>query len=58
MYEVRATCGNSRCGTKVFTVTRKQIDKEGETGPYRISQVVCPGCRMWAPIGRITEVRK
>lgn len=56
-YEVRANCQNSRCGTKVFTVLRKQIDKVGETGPYRISKVVCPSCRMWAPISRITEVR-
>lgn len=29
-YEVRANCQNSRCGTKVFTVLRKQIDKVGE----------------------------
>ncbi|HKI50504.1 MAG TPA: hypothetical protein VJ995_00385 [Geothermobacteraceae bacterium] len=57
MYNVRAACGNSRCKTKVFSVKRKVIDKVGtDSRPYRIKQVVCPNCRMLAPVTGITEI--
>lgn len=57
MFNVRASCGNSRCKTKVFTVKRKVIDKVGSDNRlYRIQKVVCPDCRMWAPISSITEI--
>ena len=54
-FEVTAQC--KRCQPGEFFVQRKQVVKKNTEGRnYTISQVVCPGCRMWAEITKIERV--
>lgn len=53
-YLVTAECRNPRCGTGLFTEHRRSIVKRSTCGQdYRISVLVCPLCRQWAPIVEI-----
>ncbi len=57
LYRIRATCENSRCATTVFEAERREIWRMSTGGrPYEIDKIVCPACRMWAPITAIREI--
>lgn len=57
-FEVSARCNQSKCPTTDFKVDRRKVVKKSSEGnEYTIGQVVCPGCRMWAEVTGIREVK-
>ena len=57
-YLLTAKCRNPKCNTSVFTVERKRVVRMSESGTeYETRNVVCPGCRTWADVTKIKQVR-
>lgn len=57
LFELRALCTSPRCGRHEFHLLRKSVVRKSTCGqPYKISQVVCPKCSMWAAVQEIKEV--